>query len=96
MSAAEFKSTHPARSHFKRVYRPFGSVLQHKSAPVWIVHYPATSATAEHWSAYRAVEHVRAGRDPWSVVNRSLQKDGFRTLDAALEAAVAVAEAVPA
>lgn len=77
----------PQAEQFKKVQRVDGEVFAHKSAPVWVVHYPATDARAEHWNAYRAVAHLPRGRDPWTVDNRRLEKDGYRTLKAALHAA---------
>lgn len=67
-------------------------VYVHTGAPVFVVHYDATDVRAEHWQGYRAVVKVPAGRMPWTVDNRRIGGErGFASLDAALEAAEAVA-----
>ena len=74
---------------FKQVERAHcSSVWLHETKPHWIVHYPATRATAAHYQAYRAVERVKEGREPWSADNRRIgSPDGFRTLGDAMQAA---------
>lgn len=74
-------------NRFTKVQRPTDDVMLHMDAPVYVVHYPATYARAEHWQAYRAVAHLPRGRFPWTVDNRKLSQDGFPTLEAALQAA---------
>jgi hypothetical protein len=76
-------------SEFTEVQRPFDSAptLLHKSAPAWVVNYPATLDRAEHWQAYRAVAPVPAGRMPWTVDNRRIGSDrGFPSIEAAVAA----------
>lgn len=64
--------------------RPTGDVLLHSEKAVWIVHYPATYRSGEHWQTYVAIEPVKNRKTPWSVNNRRLGSEhGFPTLDAA-------------
>ena len=74
---------------FNQVERPLsGPCWLHETKPNWIIHYPATRATAAHYQAYRAVERVPEGRKPWTVDNRRIgSPDGFVTLDQAMQAA---------
>lgn len=74
---------------FKQVERAHcSSVWLHETKPHWIVHYPATRVTGEHYQAYRSVERIPAGRKPWTVDNRRIgTQDGYRTLDEAMQAA---------
>ena len=77
------------RKQFKKVTRPTGDALLHINAPVWVVQYEYDSrgSKVDTWKAYRTVAHLPRGRDPWTVDNRSLNKDGYSTEEAALQAA---------
>ncbi len=74
---------------FKRTYRTTGSVLLHRSKHVWIVRYADYErGGTKFWQAYRAVDTVPKGRDPWTVNNKRIGTDkGFKTLRDALLAA---------
>ncbi len=74
---------------FNQVERPLsGPCWLHETKPHWIIQYQATRATAAHYQAYRAVERVPQGRNPWTVDNRRIgSPDGFATLEQAIQAA---------
>lgn len=78
--------------NFDLVVRPTSpeGVWLHKDKPVWIVFYAAVEGVRlAYYQAYRAVEPVKKGRDPWSVDNRRIgdPNHGFPTLEAAMQAA---------
>jgi hypothetical protein len=76
-------------SMFDEVSRmPFEKVWLHKHKPHWIVFYEKTHAPS-FYQAYRAVEPVKNGRDPWSVNNKRIgdARYGYATLREAMEAA---------
>ena len=76
-------------SVFELVHRPYGDCWLHKDKPVWIVEYSATKVRARHFQAYRAVQPIPKGRDPWSIDNRRIgTEDGFDTLEEAENAAI--------
>lgn len=80
--------THPEFDIFER---ESGKVWLHKSKPVWIVFYDAIEGLRlSRYEAYRSVNRVPKGREPWSVDNKALSphKDGFRTIEEAFAAAV--------
>lgn len=67
----------PATSEsFAEVERSHGTAWLHMDAPVWVVKYDGVPGSQTHrydsWQAYRAVERVPAGRDPWTVDNRRI------------------------
>ena len=71
-------------SKFSEVKRPYGNCWLHNTKHVWIVEYPSTRARARHFQAYRAVQPVPKGRDPWTVDNRRIGgEDGYETFEAA-------------
>lgn len=73
--------------NFTKVSRPHGECWLHNSRPVWIVEYSGTRVRGPFFQAYKAVEKVPAGRDPWTVDNRRIgTEDGFQTLQEAAEA----------
>lgn len=78
---------------FITVDRPVGPALLHLTKPVWVVEYAALPGRPRHWQAYRAVAHVPAGRQPWTVDNRRIGVDaiGYPTADLAMAAAEQVA-----
>lgn len=80
-------------AQFKRVFRNYQSILEHKQKPVWIVAYREyDTGRVKFWQAYKVKEylHVPKGRAPWSIDNRRIGTDkGFRTLRDAIMAAVA-------
>ena len=72
---------------FYKVSRPHGECWLHKSKPVWIVEYSASRLHGRFFQAYRPVQPVPIGRDPWTVDNRRIgPEDGFQTLQEAAEA----------
>jgi hypothetical protein len=79
------------RPDWQIVERRSGPCWLHKSGVVWVVHYPL--ATPPHYQAYKVADYIDArtvvkrGRDPWTVDNRALRPDGFRTLEGAQQAA---------
>lgn len=77
---------------WEKMRRNHMDVWLRPDAPVWIVLFEAIPgySTSEHYRAYRAVEKPKPGRMPWTVDNRSLNKDGYATLAAAMAAAEAV------
>lgn len=77
-------------SHFEHVLRDTDEegIWAHRTKPMWIVHYPARFGFAlETWRVYYCVAPVPAGRKPWSIDNRALNRDGYPSLEAAMEAA---------
>lgn len=75
---------------FKPVKRNFDTVWMHKTKAVWIVFYEAVEGVRlAYYQAYRAVNPVPAGREPWTVDNRRIgdANHGFPTLEAAMQAA---------
>lgn len=67
--------------------RPTGEYWEHDSAPLWIVEYGAVLGVRRAcFKAYRAIERVPAGRNPYSFDNRVLgPREGFESLEEAKE-----------
>ena len=69
---------------------------KHEGGLHWITRYdaiPETSQMAgrpEVFYAYRCAAKLPKGREPWTVDNRTLERKGFRTIEAAA-AAIAIA-----
>lgn len=77
-------------AQFNEIQTPIGTTWLHTSRPVWIRYYePIEGARLGFYQAYRAVEHVPKGRDPWTVDNRRIGhvNYGFKTLEDAMDAA---------
>jgi hypothetical protein len=77
---------------FKKITRHGSETWQHLTAPVWIVRYEGIEGSNTHrydkYQAYRAVEKMPNGRDPWTVDNRRIgPENGYSTLDKAFIAA---------
>jgi hypothetical protein len=74
---------------FQQVERLCGSMCWlHETKPVFVVEYSATNVRGRHFQAYRAVEKVPKGRNPWTVDNRRIgNESGFQTLEEAQTAA---------
>jgi hypothetical protein len=74
--------------------RAAGGYWHHATLHVFVVHYPKTHVTGEHYQGYKAIERVRIGAPVYSADNRRVgDAHGFETLDqamAACEAAVGV------
>lgn len=77
-------------NQFTKRMRPTGIVWAHKSLPVYVVLYEAMPGHHKaHYRAYRCIDKVPKGRELWAVDNRSVvPKDGFKSLTAAMRAAV--------
>jgi hypothetical protein len=75
---------------FEWVERSVDEVLLHTDKPVWIVYYDHDNL----WKVYFVTAPLPKGRKPWTVDNRSLNKDGYRTLEEASKAAHELAVAV--
>lgn len=67
----------------------------HDSGAMWIVRYEAVPGGREYdvFHAFRVVAKLPKGRDPWTVDNRRLSPEPFRSLNAAAEAVYAIAKA---
>lgn len=66
---------------------PYFGTWLHNSKPVWVRCFPPTMKTQMHYRAYKAIERVPAGCDPWTVNNRRIGSDfGFKTLEEAAQA----------
>jgi hypothetical protein len=83
---------------FELVKRPHGDCVRMTGQPIWIVYYgPVDGYRTERWYAFKSVERIPKGRDPWTVDNRRLCKGGgfltFRDAVAACRAAIAEAAA---
>jgi hypothetical protein len=80
------------REGWKHSERLTGGYWHHATLPVFVVHYPKTQMTGEHYQGYKAIERVRTGAPVYSADNRRVgHANGFETLDqamAACEAAV--------
>lgn len=77
---------------FAVIHSEHGARWLHKSGTMFISFSPVTNVRGAHFQAYAAKDKVPAGRDPWTVDNKRLGRDGygFPTFEAA---AAAVAEA---
>lgn len=92
MSAHRSSATpHPS---FRRVKRSYETIWVHKTAPIWVVHYPEIAAgnglgaIPEFWQPYRAIGKLKRGHEVWAHNNKRIGTEGaFRTLSAALAAA---------
>jgi len=62
-----------------------GTVWLHDSGMIWICYYDF--ARRPFFQAYRAIEKPKAGQMPWAVKNKRISKEGFATLDDAIQEA---------
>lgn len=75
---------------YEAASRPTDQVYwKHKTKPVWIVFYPAVQGVRQaFYEAYKAIQPVPKGREPYSVDNRRISNGhGYPTLEEAMEAA---------
>lgn len=84
---------------FSMVTRNIGIVWLHKSKPVWVVMYdgvPGSNTNRfDSWQAYRAVQKVPQGRQPWTVDNKRIgPDDGYPTEAEAFKAAAEFANSL--
>lgn len=70
---------------FTEKHRPHGDCWLHNAQPIWIVHYPVLKEQRKpSFIAYRAVDYLPAGRDPWTVNNRRCGE--YNTIEEAMAA----------
>lgn len=76
---------------WKEVDRGGFAVWVAPNQPAWVVVYPKGPGNPNHdiYRAYKSLWQPKKGQMPWAVDNRSLSKDGFRSLAEAIAAAEA-------